>query len=169
MDHLAFLATCGTTITASPPEAHGIMVTPFHLLLGNALMSALLSIPPGVFPLQQEPAWQIPPASSHQSAWALASVQAATQLAPDQVQPPSPLQSTSKVTPKESPHSKWKEEMPLHKDLSRSHQEAFRRDSKLVQKAREEYYWENCPHASTMKLPVTWQTFSRAWLNLPAY
>ena len=46
-DCLAFLATYGTALRASPPEAHGIMVTPFHLLLGNALTSTLLSIPPG--------------------------------------------------------------------------------------------------------------------------
>ena len=34
--------------------------------------------------------------------------------------------------------------MLLHKALSRSHQEVFSRDSKLVQKAREDYYQENC-------------------------
>ena len=34
--------------------------------------------------------------------------------------------------------------MLFHKALSRSHQEAFSRDSKLVQKAREDYYQENC-------------------------
>ena len=36
--------------------------------------------------------------------------------------------------------------MLLHKALSRSHQEAFSRDSKLVQKARQDYYRENCLH-----------------------
>ena len=36
--------------------------------------------------------------------------------------------------------------MLLHKALSRSYQEAFSRDSKLVQKARVEYYQENFPH-----------------------
>ena len=44
-----------------------------------------------------------------------------------------------------SPHSKQKEESPLHKVLTRSHHEAFSRDSKLVWKAREEYYQENHP------------------------
>ena len=39
-----------------------------------------------------------------------------------------------------------KEETLLHKALSRSCQEAFSRDSKLVQKARQDYYLENCPH-----------------------
>ena len=46
MDHLAFLAACGSAHMASSPEAHGILVTPFHLSLGNAPMSALLSISP---------------------------------------------------------------------------------------------------------------------------
>ena len=35
--------------------------------------------------------------------------------------------------------------MLLHKALSRSHQEAFSRDSKLVQRVREDYYQENHP------------------------
>ena len=35
--------------------------------------------------------------------------------------------------------------MLLYKALSRSHQEAFSRDSKLVQKVREDFYQENCP------------------------
>ena len=61
---LAFLSTCGTTLRSSLPEAHEIMVTPFHLLLGNAPMSTLLHIPPEVFLLQQEPAPQTPPASA---------------------------------------------------------------------------------------------------------
>ena len=55
-DHLAFLTACDTALRASPPEAHGIMVTHFHLLLGNAPMSTLLSIPPGVSPPEPEPA-----------------------------------------------------------------------------------------------------------------
>ena len=54
--------------------------------------------------------------------------------------------ATSNVAPEEPSHSKQKEEMPLHKALSRSQQEAFSRDSWLVCKVREEYYQENCPH-----------------------
>ena len=50
---LAFLATCSTALRPSPPKACGIMVTPFHLLLGNAPMSTLLSIPPGVSPFNR--------------------------------------------------------------------------------------------------------------------
>ena len=66
MDHLTFLATCGAALRASPLKAHGIMVTPFHLLLGNAPICALLSIPPGVSPFQPEPTSQTPPASATQ-------------------------------------------------------------------------------------------------------
>ena len=47
------LAACSTALRASPPKAHGIIVTPFHLLLGNAPMSTLLSIPPGVSPFNR--------------------------------------------------------------------------------------------------------------------
>ena len=55
-DCLTFFTACSTALRASPPEAHGIMVTPFHLLLGNAPTSTLLSIPLGVSPPKQEPA-----------------------------------------------------------------------------------------------------------------
>ena len=144
-DHLAFLATCGTALRASSPKAHGIMVTPFHLLLGNAHMSTLLSIPPGVSPPEQGPAPQTPPftvpAVTRPSPWSRQQ-----HNLPDQVEPLSPSGATSKVTPEEPPCSKWKEIVPFHKALSRSHQEAFSRDFRLVQKAREDYYQENCPH-----------------------
>ena len=63
-DFLTFLTICGTTLRASPSEAHGIIVTPFHLLLGNASTSTLLSIPPGVSPPKQEPALKTPPSSA---------------------------------------------------------------------------------------------------------
>ena len=58
-DCLAFLTACGTALWASPPKAHGIMVTPFHLLLGNPPMSTLLSIPLGVSPSEWEPALRL--------------------------------------------------------------------------------------------------------------
>ena len=52
-DWLTFLTTCSTALMASPPEAHGIRVTPFHLLLGNAPTSTLLSISPGASPFNR--------------------------------------------------------------------------------------------------------------------
>ena len=102
-----FLTTCSTALRASPPETHGIMVTPFHLLLGNAPMSTLLSIPPGgipfwsrnlpcslLLPLPQQHDHGLSP----QSKW--------WHNLPDWVEPPSPYEATSKVTPKEPPYSK---------------------------------------------------------------
>ena len=50
-EHLTFLTTCGTALRATPPEAHGTMITPFQLLLGNSPTSTLLNIPPVVSPL----------------------------------------------------------------------------------------------------------------------
>ena len=143
-DCLSFLAACGTALRASPPEAHGIMVTPFHLLLGNAPMSVLLSIPQG-YPLSTGTCHTDSSCLCHHSTWALTSVQAATQLTQlgrASILIGDHIQSDSCG----APHLKWEEEMLLHEALSRSHQEAFSRDSKLVWKAREEYYWENHLH-----------------------
>ena len=74
-NHLTFLASCGTALRASPPKAHGIMVTPFHLLLGNAPMSTLLSIPLGISP-PEDSSFHCP-----SSDWMLTSVQVPAQLA----------------------------------------------------------------------------------------
>ena len=126
----------------SPPKAHGIMVASFHLLLGNAPTSTLLSIPPGISPPEQEPSPQTLPSSAP----AVTGPLPWWHNSPNWVQPPSPSETTSKVTPKVPPHSKQKEEMLFHKALSRSHQDTFSRDSRLVQKVREDYYWENCLH-----------------------
>ena len=138
-DHLAFHAACGTALRASPPEACGIMVTPFHLLLGNAPTSNLLSIPLGVSPSEQESAQQTPPFSTPTVTRPSPQFKQWHHLL-DQAGPLSPSGATSKVTPEEPPHSKQKEGMPFHKALSRSCQEAFNRGSRLVQKAREDYY-----------------------------
>ena len=143
------------------------MVTPFHLLLGNAPVPTLLSIPPGVSPLQQEPAPQTPPSSApiapgpspQSKQW---------YKSPNWVEPLSSLKTTSKVISEEPPHSKQKEEMFLHKVLSRSHQKAFSRDSKLVQKAREEYYQENHPcfnnETSCDMADISWSMIESAGL-----
>ena len=147
MDHLAFLATCGSALRSSPPEACRILVTPFHLLWGNALTSALLSIPPGVSTFQLEPAPETLPTSATKTLMPSPQPKLQHHL-PNWVEPFSPSESTSKVALEEPHHSKQKEESPLFKVLSRSHQEAFSRDSKLVWKAREEYFQEICPHFS---------------------
>ena len=63
-DYLIFLAACSTALRPSSPKACGIMVIPFHLLLENAPMSTLLSIPPGVLPPECKPALQTSPFSA---------------------------------------------------------------------------------------------------------
>ena len=115
------------------------MVTPYHLLLGNTPMSALLRIPPRTSPPEHEPALQTTPSSAPaatgslpQSKWQYNS--------PDWVEIPSLPLATPSVAFDEPPHSKHKEEMSLHKALTRNQLEAFSRDSQLVCKAREEYY-----------------------------
>ena len=47
-DHLSFLTACGAALWASHPKDHGVLVTPFHLLLGNVPLSTLLNIPPSI-------------------------------------------------------------------------------------------------------------------------
>ena len=74
--------------------------------------------------------------------------------APSKWQHPSPswtvsppqLEATPRVAPEGPPHSKRRDEMPLHKALAGGQQEAFARDSDLVWKAREEHYKTNHPH-----------------------
>ena len=49
-------------------------------------------------------------------------------------------------TSEELPHLKQKDEMPLKKSLKGDWQEAFAKDSDLVQQATEDYFRTNCPH-----------------------
>ena len=55
-------------------------------------------------------------------------------------------EATPRVVPDEPPHSKRRDEIPLHKALTGGRQETFAMDSELVQKAREELYKTNHPH-----------------------
>ena len=50
-DHLSFLTTCRAALWASHPKDCGVLVTPFHLLLGSVPLSILLNIPPQYLPL----------------------------------------------------------------------------------------------------------------------
>ena len=95
-DHLAFLAACSSALEASPPETHGIFMTPFHLLLGNAPMSALFSITPEYLPFN----------------WRLL-CKLLLPLPPEHLSPSlSPSGNTTCLTgespfPNQSPHPKW--------------------------------------------------------------
>ena len=125
------------------PKDHGVLVTPFHLLLGNMPLSPLLNIPPSIFCLTQT----CPTSSSYcpHGTWALIPIQMVTLLPSWTVSPPQ-SEATQRVAPEEPPHSKRRDEMPLHKALTRGWCEAFARDSDLVWKAREEHYKTNHPH-----------------------
>ena len=108
---LAFLAPCSTALRISFPEAHGIMVTPFHQLLGNASTSTLLSIPPGISPPEQEPALGTPPFTASAVTGPLPqSMQ--QHNSPDWPEPPSPSEATSKVTPRSHPVQRGKRKCP---------------------------------------------------------
>ena len=99
-DCLTFLTACSAALRASPPEGCGIIVTPYHLLLGNAPMLTLLSIPLGVSPPEWESAPQTPPSTAAAATRPLPQSKQ-WHHSPDHVGPPSPSEVTSKVTPKE--------------------------------------------------------------------
>ena len=55
---LSFLAACGMALQACPMEAHGVLMGPLHLLMGNMPLATLLNIPPLVPPLGKNlPSW----------------------------------------------------------------------------------------------------------------
>ena len=101
-DCLTFLITCGAALRASPPKGHGIMITPYHLLLGNAPTSTLLIIPLGVSPPEWESAPWTPPSTapaatgpSPPSKW--------QHHSPDWVGPSSPSEAPPKQPPRSHP------------------------------------------------------------------
>ena len=87
-------------------------------------MSTLLSIPSGVCPPEWESAPWTPPSAAPAATGPLPWSKWWHHL-PDWVGPPFPSEATSKVTPEEPPHN---------------------RDSRLMQKAREDYFQTNWPH-----------------------
>ena len=118
-NHLTFLNACGAALRANPPKVCGIMATPYHLLLGNAPTSALLSIPPGVSSPEPGPALQTPPSSAPAVTRHSPQYKQQNNL-PYWVEIPSPLVATSNMAPEEPPYSRQKEKMSLHKALTRS-------------------------------------------------
>ena len=166
-DCLAFLTAWGAALRASPPKGHGIMVTPYHLLLGNAPMSNLLSIPLGVSP----PEWEFAP-------WTpLSTAPAATgplpwckwqHHSPDWVGTPSPSEATSKATSEDHPVPSRMRKCPS----TRPCQGVPRRPltgtpGSCERLGRSVSRWTG--HTSTMRIPPIWQTSSKIWLSLLAY
>ena len=57
-DCLSFLAACGIALQACPPEAHGVLIGPLQLLMGNMPLATLLNIPPRYLLLERNlPSW----------------------------------------------------------------------------------------------------------------
>ena len=66
-DHQTFLTACGVALQVCPPEAHGILMYPLQLLMGNMSLAALLAISPQPSTTMGEPA----PATPHPTALAV--------------------------------------------------------------------------------------------------
>ena len=143
-DCLSFFATCGAALWASPPKDHGVLMTPFHLLLGNVPLSTLLNISPQYLLLDMNlPHWLLillPPWHLGLQPYPNGDTTVLWTVSPPQ------SEATPRVAPEKPTHSKRREEMPLHKALTTSWWEAFARDLDLVWKAREEHYKTNCLH-----------------------
>ena len=115
--HLSFLATCGAALWASHPKDCGVLVTPFHLLLGM----------PPVHSTKHSPSIFCPTGSSSFcpcGTWALSPVQMAT-LLPKLDCIPSSIRSHPKSGPEEPSHLKRRDEMPLHRALTGDQWESF--------------------------------------------
>ena len=140
---LNFLSACQATLRASPPKSCGMLVSSYHISLGHVLTSHLFSISQGASPSQQGsiPRASSPPAPtapepSPRPKW--------QHHSPDPTDVSTVSNAMSKATPEGTPSSKQQEVTPLHKVLTRSHQEAFSWDSHLVRKTREEYFRNHC-------------------------
>ena len=142
-DQLNFVSAFQATLKACPPESCGVLIAPYHLLLGHMPMSNLFTIPPGASPSQQGSVPGVPSPSAPTAPGPLPRPKWQHHL-PELPGSSLPSKTMSKVIPKGPPCPKWGEVMPLYKALMRSHQEAFSWDSHFVRKAREEYYKDHC-------------------------
>ena len=98
-----------------------MLVPSYHVLLGHVPMSHPFGLSQGASPSEQVSAPRGPssptPEHSPRPKWQYPS--------PDLADVLTPSGTMSKETPKGPPHSKQQEVMPLHKALTRSHQEVF--------------------------------------------
>ena len=95
---LNFPFACQATLNASPPESHGMLIAPYHLLLGHVPISNLLPFPQEHLPLDKGPSQvflpSLPPPPGplpRPKQW---------HHSPDPVGPSTPHETMSKVTPK---------------------------------------------------------------------
>ena len=143
-DWQSFLATCGMALQVCPLEAHGVLMWPLQLLMGNMSLAAVLAIPPQVSIAREEPT----PVISHPATPAAPASSSGTKQwhhLPDQAAcSPWPTDEVPEAS-EEPPHQKWKDSMPLNTLLKGGQGEAFSKDSDLVQQAREAYFSTSHP------------------------
>ena len=118
---------------------------PLHLLTGNMSLATLLNIPPQMSSTREESTLVISHATTPVASGPSLETKWCHHL-PDQTLS-SPQSGDEAVgTFKEPLCLKQKDEMPLTKSLKGSQQEAFAKDSDLMQQAREDYFKTNHPH-----------------------
>ena len=138
------LLSTGQPFGPATPKDLGVLVTPFHLLLGNAPIHSIKHSPQ-YLPLNTNLSHRllIPLPMWHLDPWPHPNGNTPPPARPHPLLNWKPPQEWP---PEEPPHSKRRDEMPLHKVLTEGWCEAFARDSELVWKAREEHYKTNHPH-----------------------
>ena len=138
-DHLSFLSACGAALQACPPNVLGILMYPLHLLTGNMSLATLLSLLHQVYTNREESTLMSTPAAPAPSPGAkwphLPNVMSS-----------SPLLGDATGNNNGPPCLKWKGETSYMMSLKGDWQEAFAKDSHLVQWAREDYFKAHHPH-----------------------
>ena len=134
-ERLPLLPHC---LQCSPPKTMGFWWPPSISSWGNAPLSTLLNIHPQyLLPNMSLPHWLL----VLLLLWNLGPLPLPQ---PDCI--PLNQEPPQEWPPREPSCLKRRDEMPLHKALTGGKQEAFARDSDLVQRARDAYYKTNCPH-----------------------
>ena len=126
-DCQSFLTACGVVLQVCPPEAHGVLMCPLQLLMGNMSLATLLTHSSQSSTAKRKPAPETP------SPTALAAPLS------KQWWHSSGEEGTGPATPpRELTHWKWREGRSLT-GLKENIQEAFCQDSNLVQVTRWRY------------------------------
>ena len=142
-DHQSFLAACGVDLQACPPEAHGVLMYPLQLLMGNMSLATLLAIPPQTSTAKEEPT----PVISHPTTLVAPTSETKWQCHSPTQEVSSPWSGDKVVgTSEELPHQKHKNGMPLRKLLEGGWQKACAKNPDLVQKARGVSFKTNHPN-----------------------
>ena len=149
---LSFLEACGAALRACPIEAHGVLLYPLQLLMGNILLASLLTATPQPAPLAREPPLTVPPP--------LVSKPSSSPTGAKQWCHPSGEEATGSTASAEKPTcQKWKEGKTLM-GLKETPWVTFHWDTDLVQAARWMYFEAHHP-CLTRRDPTIFPVFFR--------